>query len=46
MEKAKEDDEYKNVIINKSEALAKISPETLLIVVDTSKKTMWKFQNY
>lgn len=38
MEKAKEDDEYKNVIINKSEALAKISPETLLIVVDTSKK--------
>ena len=38
MEKAKENDEYKNVIINKSEALAKISPETLLIVVDTSKK--------
>lgn len=38
MEKAKEDDEYKNVIINKNEALAKISPETLLIVVDTSKK--------
>lgn len=38
MKKAKEDDEYKNVIINKSEALAKISPETLLIVVDTSKK--------
>ncbi len=31
--------EYKDVIINKTEALSKITPETLLIVVDTHKKT-------
>lgn len=38
IEKAKDDEEYKNIIINKNEALSKINPETLLIVVDTSKK--------
>ena len=38
MEKAKEDEEYKNIIINKSEAISKISPNTLLIIVDTNKK--------
>ncbi len=35
----KSDEEYKEVIINKNEALEKISPETLLIIVDTHKKT-------
>ena len=32
-------DMYKGVIIDKSEALGKITPETLLIVVDTHKKS-------
>ena len=31
--------DYKNVIINKNEAIAKISPETLLVIVDTDKRT-------
>ena len=34
----KKQEEYKNVIIDKSTALAKISNETLLIVVDTHKR--------
>jgi len=38
MEKAKEDEEYRDIIINKSEALSKITPNTLLIIVDTNKK--------
>ena len=35
----KEQDEYKDVIIGKSEALSKITPDTLLIVTDTHKKS-------
>ncbi len=38
-EDIKEEKEYKEAIINKTEALSKITPETLLIVVDTHKKT-------
>ena len=34
---AKQQEEYKNAIIGKEQALAQISPETLLIVVDTHK---------
>ena len=34
---AKEEPEYVEAIINKSEALSKITPETLLVVVDTHK---------
>ena len=34
-----EDENYKNVIINKNESIAKISPETLLVIVDTDKRT-------
>ena len=34
-----EQEEYKNIIITKSEAMAKISPDTLLIVTDTHKKS-------
>ncbi|MBQ3145645.1 MAG: DHH family phosphoesterase [Clostridia bacterium] len=34
-----EQEEYKNVIIDKSEALAKITPDTLLIITDTHKKS-------
>lgn len=37
IEAINEDKEYGNVLINKSEALSKISEETLLIVVDTHK---------
>ena len=32
-------EEYKNVLIDKNEALAKITPDTLLIITDTHKKT-------
>ena len=34
---AKQQEEYKNAIIGKEQALAQISPETLLIIVDTHK---------
>ncbi len=34
----KKDKEYKEALIDKNEALAKITPETLLVVVDTCKK--------
>jgi len=34
-----EQEEYKDVIINKSEAIAKIDMETLLIITDTHKKS-------
>lgn len=34
----KEDEEYKNILINKAEALNLITPETLLVVVDTDKR--------
>lgn len=33
----KSEDEYKNVFINKSESLNKISEDTLLVIVDTNK---------
>ena len=36
---AKEDDEYKQAIISKDEAIQKITPESLLVVVDTHKTT-------
>lgn len=39
VETLKKDEEYKDVIIDKSEALAKITPDTLLIVVDTHKRS-------
>ena len=32
-------EEYKNIIIDKSEALAKTTPDTLLIITDTHKKS-------
>ena len=35
----KEQDEYKDIIIGKNEAISKITPETLLIVTDTHKKS-------
>lgn len=37
VETAKEEPEYAENIINKAEALSKITPETLLVVVDTHK---------
>lgn len=39
MESAKQEKEYQESIINKSEALSKITPETLLIIVDTHKRS-------
>ena len=39
IEAAKEEKEYQEVIINKAEALSKISAETLLIIVDTHKRS-------
>ncbi len=39
MESAKEEKEYTEAIINKSEAMSKVTPETLLIIADTHKKT-------
>ena len=38
IETAKQEKEYEEAIINKTEALSKISPETLLIIADTHKK--------
>ena len=38
VETLKSQEEYKNVIIDKAEAMAKITPDTLLIIVDTHKK--------
>ena len=38
MENLKSDEEYQTAIIDKNEAMAKISAETLLIVVDTHKR--------
>ena len=38
VETAKQEKEYQEAIINKAEALSKITPETLLIVVDTHKR--------
>jgi len=35
---AKKEKEYQDAIIDKLEALAKITPETLLVIVDTNKK--------
>lgn len=35
---AMQNEEYQNYIIDKAEALAKITPDTLLIIVDTHKK--------
>ncbi|MGN1269565.1 MAG: DHH family phosphoesterase [Clostridia bacterium] len=38
VETARQEKEYQEAIINKAEALSKITPETLLIVVDTHKR--------
>ena len=38
VETLKKEDEYKNAIIDKAEAMAKVTPDTLLIIVDTHKK--------
>lgn len=38
MKSLKEEEEYKNAIIDKNEALSKISNETLLVIVDTHKR--------
>lgn len=38
MKDLKEEEDYKNAIIDKNEALSKISNETLLVIVDTHKK--------
>ena len=38
IESLKNNDEYAEAIIDKNEAVAKISPETLLIIVDTHRK--------
>ena len=35
----REDEQYKNVLMNKSEALNKITNDSLLVIVDTHKKT-------
>ncbi|MBO5004277.1 MAG: DHH family phosphoesterase [Clostridia bacterium] len=39
IQEAKSHKEYQDIIINKNEALSKISQDTLLIIVDTHKKT-------
>lgn len=39
VEYARRDEEYKNVIINKEQAMTIINPRTLLVVVDTHKKS-------
>ena len=39
MELIKKEDEYKEVFINKNEAISKINKETLLVIVDTHKSS-------
>ena len=39
IEIVKEDEEYKDIIIGKNEAIAKTTPDTLLIITDTHKKS-------
>ena len=39
IETLKKEEEYKGIFINKTEALNKITEDTLLVVVDTNKKT-------
>lgn len=39
IETAKQEKEYNEAIINKAEAISKITPDTLLVIVDTHKKT-------
>lgn len=39
IEALEKQEEYKNVLIDKNEALAKITPDTLLIITDTHKKS-------
>lgn len=39
IEALEKQEEYKNVLIDKSEAMAKITPDTLLIIADTHKKS-------
>ena len=39
IEAIKEDETYSGVLVNKSEAMSKISEDTLLIIADTHKKT-------
>ncbi len=39
IEAVEEEEEYDGVIINKQEALLEVTPETLLVVVDTHKKS-------
>ena len=39
LEEAKKEEEYKQSIINKEESLLKITPNTLLVIVDTHKQT-------
>ncbi len=38
MKSLKEEEDYKDVVIGKNEAISKISSETLLVIVDTHKK--------
>ena len=38
MKSLKEEEDYKDVVIGKNEAISKISPDTLLVIVDTHKK--------
>lgn len=39
IETIEKEEEYKDVIIDKNQAIAKISPETLLVIVDTHKSS-------
>ena len=45
IESLKNNDEYAEAIIDKNEAVAKISPETLLIIVDTHRKNYVEVPN-
>lgn len=39
MEQLKKQEEYEDIIISKNEAISKMDPETLLIIVDTNRKS-------
>lgn len=39
IESIKAEEQYKNILINKTEALSKITEDSLLVIVDTHKKT-------
>lgn len=46
IETLQKQDKYKEILVDKSKALSLITEDSVLIITDTHKKVMWKFQSY